>query len=549
MIRLPLCFDLHSAANDRLNMLPTEGGEEETVPVDIKSRIAAFSQGAAPVVVSRENGPAPPVPRLAKPTLRKTPSTSQLLPAWQQQQRQKENDSNALLKPEHAAASSRPRAYTGEASNGNSPKLGVKGIIALYGQQAQTGADSPASEVQSRSREGSYDAGGGGGLSPNQFSSRPSSMDTLRRAVPPPTLPPRPKNSNALLSQTNTGSSSHSSSSTGLSSSAAMASPPPSSYAPYLRKGQFAAGTGSSSGTESTVPSLPRRQVGAAQSLEDLSLDPPRSTNLSSAMGRKLGSGPKWASSSSGNLTMQGENSSSNGSPTIAPAVPPRASVSVTNSPSSSYVPPPPKRTVPMQSPSTARRSTTVSVYGTPIPSPSPATASPSSTTEFATRSAKSSLTTQAWSNNSPTIAPPPRHVDIRRMGPLQTHVSSSSTSSLRSAKKQQRKRFKTLQAGAVYTREPGEAEQRYSLLFDRLIREQRAKGIEVRDGSLLNKRTVVRIWKQSQLENWFLACVWDAATSTEDAGLAKAPFTRAMSAIDYELSRRQAERQGRTVF
>jgi hypothetical protein len=529
-------------------MPPTEGEEEENVPIDIKSRIAAFSQGATPIK-SRENGPAPPVPRLAKPTLRKTPSTSQLLPAWQQQ-RQKQDEENTLLKPEHAAASNRPRAYTSDASNGNSPKLGVKSIIALYGQQAQTGAEGTASDSQSRSREVSFD-GPGGGLSPGPSASRPSSMETLRRAVPPPTLPPRPKNSIALLSQTNTGSSSHSSSSTGVSSSAAMASPLPSSYAPYLRKGHFTAGTGSSSGAESAVPSLPRRQLGAAQSLEDLTLDPPRASIPSSTMARKLGSGPRWASSSSGNLTMQGESGSSTGSTTMAPAVPPRVSASVTNSPSSSYVPPPPppKRTVPMQSPSGGRRSTTASSYGTPIPSPSPATASPSSTIDFQSRSAKSSLTTQAWANSSPVIAPPPRHVDIRRMGPQKPHVSTSSASSLRSTKKQQRRRFKTLQAGAVYTREPGEAEQRYGLLFDRLVKEQRAKGAEIRDTSLLNKRTVVRIWKQSQLEDWFLASVWDAATSKEDAEMAKAPFTRAMSAIDFELSRRQAERQGRTVY
>jgi hypothetical protein len=544
-------------------MLPSEGGGdgEDAAPIDIKSRIAAFSQGAAST--STSSRPAPAVSRVSKPTLRKTPSTSQLLPAWQQhqqQERQKQEDAtsshNTSLKPD-SIATTRLRAHTGDDSRlaadsgeymkGNSPKLGVKGILALYGQQVHSKDDVDISNLQTRTREVSSEGLSTTAAAAQQSSSRPSSMETLRRAVPPPALPPRPKN---LLSQTNTGSSDHSVTSNGPSTSAAGASPS-SSYVPYMRKGngnsQLTAG--SMNGNDS--PALPRR-LGTTQSVENLSLDPSANSSQLSSATRKLGSGPKWASSSSGNLTTQGETSRSQ-SPTIPPAVPPRASTSVTNSPSAtSYVPPPPKRTIAAQSPATARnyqRSiNAASSYSSSVPSPvissamasSAMTSSPSN--GYQSRSAKSSLTTP--NTSSPILAPPPRHVDtIRRMDTRNLN-STSSSSSLRSAKKEKRKRFKTLQAGAVYARDPGDAEQRYTLLFYRRLKDQQER--TGGDSSLLNKRTVVRIWKQSQLGDWFLANVWEAATAADDGGIGRAAFARAMSAIDHELSRRQAERQSR---
>lgn len=539
-------------------MLPSEGGgdEGEAAPIDVKSRIAAFSQTA-----SASSRPAPAISKVSKPTLRKTPSTSQLLPAWQQHQqleRQKKDEPtshDAFLKP-NSASSSRPRAHTGDESRltagsgekvtGNSPKLGVKGIIALYGQQTQTSNSIDSSpDLQSRSREVSSE-----GALLNS-----SSMETIRRAVPPPALPPRPRN---LLSQTNTGSSDHSTTSNGPSTSAAGASPS-SSYVPYIRKGngnsQLSAG--STNGADS--PGFPKRP-GGAHSVGSSSIDESsHPSQLSSAM-RKLGSGPKWASSSSGNLTTQGETSRSQ-SPTIPPAVPPRASASVTNSPSASFVPPPPKRTVPLQSPASARnhqRSMNAASYSTSVPSSTnlAAAAAASASTMTASlsngqsaRSAKSSLATPI--SSSPILAPPPRHVDtIRRMDTRNlVSASSSSSPSLRSARKEKRKRFKALQASAVYARDPGDAEQRYTLLFYRRLKDQQAR--TGGDSSLLNKRTVVRIWKQSQLEDWFLANVWEAAaaaTASEGGGVGRAAFTRAMSAIDFELSRRQTERQSHSL-
>jgi len=119
----------------------------------------------------------------------------------------------------------------------------------------------------------------------------------------------------------------------------------------------------------------------------------------------------------------------------------------------------------------------------------------------------------------------------------------------LRSIKQARQKKKKK----RVYSREAGEAEQRYVSLFDRLMKKQENTGKRGRGDGRLEKRAVVRIWKQSQLEDWFLAKVWDQAvlavnpimrTTEVQNGLTKEAFVKAMSAIDYELARRKEERE-----
>ena len=111
------------------------------------------------------------------------------------------------------------------------------------------------------------------------------------------------------------------------------------------------------------------------------------------------------------------------------------------------------------------------------------------------------------------------------------------------------RKQRKSKRPALVYSREAGEAEQRYGSLFDERLKQQEMTGPRRR--TTMGKRAVVRIWRQSRLEDWFLARVWDQAMMGSEGqqaagagGIARAPFVRAMSAIDHELSRRKAERE-----
>lgn len=566
-------------------MPPYEGNgkqeeEEEIVPVDIKSRIAAFSQAPA-IPFSSKPAQSPPIPRNTKPpVLKKNPSTSQLLPAWQQQQQQKQQkqnlesqqqqedsslDLNFSLKTDQLP-SNRPRASTsinqdtirqastafnqdtlkqstsGESSDGQ--KLGVKGIIALYGQP-QTDFPPFSSDGRGpRSREASLDRKQG----------KEDNNDTIRRAIPPPALPPRPKSNSAQLSQSNTGSSGNEEiAATGLANTSTTS--PPSTYAPYLRKG-FHNGS----------PALPSRFMGSASSSEDLSIDPSHSSLPSSTM--KMA--PKWASSSSASLTLPGREVST--SP--RPAVPPRATASFTT-PTTTATPtttitsslalPPPKRAP--QSPTQVKKipvnsaqikislNTVSSSPIHPIPATSSVSTAVNNTPRSMTKSSiiplKSSSSNSNSSSNSTVIAPPPRHVDTRRLGAT-SHVSTSSTSSLRSIRQQKNRKKRAHRAGTIYTRDPGEAEQRYTLLFNRLWKKQEElmrNEVVTRTNQeqLLNKRTVVRLWKQSRLEDGFLAKVWDAALQNDGHGIGKTSFTRAMSAIDFELSNRQEERKARS--
>ncbi|UZJ55376.1 hypothetical protein CBS101457_004696 [Exobasidium rhododendri] len=544
-----------------------EKAEEAFSPVDIKSRIAAFSQ-ATSTVQSVSTSTLRPM----QPVLRKTPSTSQIPPAWQkvqlQQAKKEEQSSNttgSYLKPSHALMN-RPRSTSGDfkrqsiedKSSGSSPKMGVKKIVASYGQKPLmesviVAASSPSSGRQERVGNLLDDSFEGSPLQTDDLDDTTSrNSDSTMQVQPPPALPPRPRGS-AAISRSNTGSSTTSSSSNGLSAGNPGGSHNANSvYTPYVRKAPLGSTTTTS---VSSVPALPPR-AWAARSSEDLTLNSSGSSRPSSIQRSAMAVEPSWVSSSTGNLISQSDESTSSAMP--PPAIPPRVNPALT---SSATLIPPPKRALvsvtPQGSPGTASSRMPRSTSGSAaIAVASLGSAAASSGTAVGVGSqahhkSRSSTSSIPASGSASTIAipPPPRHIDARRLG-QGTRIATSSTSSLRSVKQARRKK-ETKRAALLYSREADEAEERYATLFDQQTKKQRDGGTDGRD-ERLNKAAVMKVWRCSQLEEWFLTRVWERASvpsvvgAKDNEGLTKMAFVRAMSAIDYELQRRKEERKAR---
>lgn len=351
----------------------------EVPRIDIRSRIAAFSNGDS----DNTKANATHLLRPASSDLRKAPSLAELK---REDGDQKSENGQARLVglPGHVA--NRPRSSSslsgrgdggeGAADDGRrSPRLGVKSIIALYGQGQQNanppssmstatskGPPAPIPPRPSASTKHILDASEDGdvshpslqlveSLSPSPTSSAPKISPTVAPSLPqrpsavvpestsskrsssiPPAPPARPgatssiapvpslppRRLNGLVAKTDTGSST--SSSSNGSGSTPM-------YAPYQRKNN----------AEASSPALPPRSKWAARSNDDLSvrdglgIDANKQTSTVSnhslpVRAGGMGSlGAKWASSSSGQVNEFGAYTQQLAPPPAPPPPPQRA--------------------------------------------------------------------------------------------------------------------------------------------------------------------------------------------------------------------------------